>query len=181
MFPKRSPGGSQIGSRRRLELKMAKPRFSKTVYRILMIFEVPGHHFVTRIGSEIGSESHLRRGTTQDAVLAAQDAVLAAQLAARDASWHSPGPSPGSPGSIPGSPGEPWAGRLGPRKGLRGAGRCWEVLGGAGERWDALRHASPLLSDSPPPTSLLRSNEPHLPHADDPTGTVGRRIRIAQV
>ena len=33
----------------------------------------------------MGSESHLRRGTAQDAVLTAQDAVLAAQLAAQDA------------------------------------------------------------------------------------------------
>ena len=61
---------------------------------------------------------------------------------------------------------------MGPRKGLGSAGRCWEVLGGAGERWgalgsagerwDALRHAPPLLSDSPPPTSMLRSSEAHL-------------------
>ena len=65
---------------------------------------------------------------------------------------------------------------MGPRKGLRGAGRCWEVLGGAGERWDALGHASPLLSDSPPLASVLHSNGPHLPHANDPTGTVGRRM-----
>ena len=63
---------------------------------------------------------------------------------------------------------------------LGGAGRCWEVLGSAGERWgalggagrcwDALRPASPLLSDSPPPSTMLRSNEPYLPHAVIPPG-----------
>ena len=64
---------------------------------------------------------------------------------------------------------------------LVGAGRCWVVLVGAGSCWYVLGRGAPrapLLSDSPPLPSMLRSNEPYLPHADDPTGTVGRRILI---
>ena len=44
-LPKRSLGGSKTELGRRLELKMAKPRFSTTVRRILMIFEVPRRPF----------------------------------------------------------------------------------------------------------------------------------------
>ena len=66
-LPKWSPGGSQIGSRRRLEPKTRisqKPLFSQLVS---MIFEVPGHHFGPSNRSKTGSESHLRRGSPRKA------------------------------------------------------------------------------------------------------------------
>ena len=62
---KRSPGGSQIEVRKRSKLKMAKPWFLTTAARISMIFEVPGSLLGTKNGSNIGSESHLRRGSLQ--------------------------------------------------------------------------------------------------------------------
>ena len=80
-FPKLSPGGSQIGCRRRLELKMAKPCFLTTVYGIVRIFEVPGHHFVTYNRSKMGSESHLRRGSHQKAIRKILKGILGATIA----------------------------------------------------------------------------------------------------
>ena len=76
---------------------------------------------------------------------------------------------------------------MGPKGGLGSAGRClragtrWEVLGGAERCWDAPRHELPLLSDPPPPTSMLRSNEHHLPHAVCHRGPVGRRISLDRI
>ena len=66
-LPKRSPGGSKIGSRRRLELKTAKSRKIEDVSQNSLIFKVPGPHFWDQNGSKIGSRSHLRRGSSRKA------------------------------------------------------------------------------------------------------------------
>ena len=67
MLPKERPRGSKIEVRKRSKLKMAKPLKSLTVARILMIFEVLGSLFGAESGSQMGSESHLRRGSPQKA------------------------------------------------------------------------------------------------------------------
>ena len=61
------PRRSKIEVRKRSKLKMAKPLKSPTVARILMICEVPSSLFRAKIGSKMGSESHLRRGSPQKA------------------------------------------------------------------------------------------------------------------
>ena len=60
-LPKRSPGGSKIGSRRRLELKTAKSQNFEDVSWNSLIFKVPGRPFWDQNGTKIGSQSQHRR------------------------------------------------------------------------------------------------------------------------
>ena len=60
-LPKRSPGGSQIGSRRRLQLKRAKSQNLEDVSRNSLIFKVPGPPFGSKNGTKTGSQSQHRR------------------------------------------------------------------------------------------------------------------------
>ena len=55
-LPKRSPGGSKTGSRKRLELKRAKSQNFEDVLRNSLIFKVSGLHFGDQNGSKTSSE-----------------------------------------------------------------------------------------------------------------------------
>ena len=59
-LPKRSPGGSQIGSRRRLELKRAKSQNFEDVSRNSLIFKVPGLRFWDQNWTKTVFESQLK-------------------------------------------------------------------------------------------------------------------------
>ena len=54
---KRSPGESQIGSRRRLQLKRAKSQNLEDVSRNSLFFKVPGPPFGSKNGTKTGSQS----------------------------------------------------------------------------------------------------------------------------
>ena len=60
-LPKRSLKGSQIGFRRRLELKKATSQNSDDVSQNSLIFQVPGLPVASKTGSETGSKTRSRR------------------------------------------------------------------------------------------------------------------------